>query len=141
MVCTAVGAGLTWGAYDFVVQETWSQVSVAGMPIWVVETIFPLTFAVLTLRFIARAKGVAARSIAALGLLVALGVGFGFETLSGTVAWIGLVLLFVAFTLGAPIFVLLGGAAALMFAKEGVPAAAIHVEAYRRRSRRFRSLP
>ncbi len=131
MVCTAVGAGLTWGAYDFVAVETWSQVTVGGMPIWVVETIFPLAFAVMTLRFILQAGGRAAQSIAALGLLVALGVGFGFETLSGTVAWAGLVLLFVAFTLGAPIFVLLGGAAALLFAKDGVATAAIHVEAYR----------
>ena len=37
-VSLAVGAGLSWGAYDFVVQETWSQVTVAGLPIWVVET-------------------------------------------------------------------------------------------------------
>ena len=55
MVCTAVGAGLTWGAYDFVVLETWSQVTVGGLPIWVVETIFPLAFAVMTLRFILQA--------------------------------------------------------------------------------------
>ena len=131
LVCTAAGAALTWGAYDFVIAETWSQVTVAGMPIWVVETIFPLTFAVLTLRFIVRAGDRAAQAIAALGLVVALGLGFGPETLSGTLTWIALVLLFVAFTLGAPIFVLLGGAAALLFANEGVPAAAIHVEAYR----------
>ncbi|MFQ5567981.1 MAG: TRAP transporter large permease subunit, partial [Paracoccaceae bacterium] len=131
LVCTATGAALTWGAYDFVVQESWSQVTVAGMPIWVVETIFPATFAVLTLRFIAQAGGRTARRVAALGLVLALGLGFGFEALSGAVARAGLVLLLVAFALGAPIFVLLGGAAALMFANEGVPTAAIHVEAYR----------
>jgi tripartite ATP-independent transporter DctM subunit len=131
LVCTAVGAGLTWGAYDFVVQESWSQVRVAGMPIWVIETIFPLAFAVIALRFVAEADGTAARAIALLGLILTIVIGFGFETFDDQFVWAGLFLLFAAFTLGAPIFVLLGGAALLLFAAEGVPAAAIHVEAYR----------
>jgi len=131
LACTAVGAGLTWGAYDFVVQETWSQVKVAGMPIWLIETIFPLTFAVITLRFILDADGPAALLIASLGLLLTMVIGFGFDTFDGPVVWAGLLLLFAAFTLGAPIFVLLGGAALLLFTADGVPVAAIHVEAYR----------
>jgi tripartite ATP-independent transporter DctM subunit len=132
MVCTAVGAGLTWGAYDFVVLETWSQVTVGGLPIWVIETIFPLAFAVMTLRFILQAGGFAARIIASLGLLAALALyGLGFETLGPNLGWAGLAVLFAAFTLGAPIFVLLGGAATLLFAMEDVATAAIHVEAYR----------
>jgi len=131
MVGLGAGAGLTWGAYDFVVQETWSQVTVAGLPIWVVETIFPLCFAVVTLRFLTVLNDWSQRAAACLGLVFAGAVWFELVVVEGWLLWAGLCLLFFAFTLGAPIFVLLGGAAVLLFASEGIPAAAIHVEAYR----------
>ncbi|MDX1711484.1 MAG: TRAP transporter large permease subunit [Rhodovibrionaceae bacterium] len=131
MICTAVGAGLTWGAVDFVVQETWSQVTVGGLPIWVVECIFPLAFAVVTLRFISHGRGLAEKAAAALGIALAATVFYGLVPLDGVFVAVALVGLFAAFVLGAPIFVLLGGAAVILFTAADVPAAAIHVEAYR----------
>jgi tripartite ATP-independent transporter DctM subunit len=131
MISVAAGAGLTWGAYDFVVQETWSEVTVAGMPIWVVETIFPLCFAIVTLRFLTGLTGWMPWTIGALGCAIAGSVWLDIIVIEGWLLWTGIGALFVAFVLGAPIFVLLGGSAVLLFASEEVPAAAIHVEAYR----------
>jgi len=131
MVGLAVGAGLTWGAYDFVVQESRSQVWVAGVPIWIIETIFPLCFAVVSLRFLTRLGSWRQRAVAMLGLAAAGAVWLDLVVIEGALLWTGFGLLLAAFILGAPIFVLLGGAAVLLFASEDIPAAAIHVEAYR----------
>ena len=130
-VCTAAAAGLAWGAIDFVIQESGSQVVIAGMPIWLIEVIFPIAFVAITLRFIGQTDGPWGRLCAVLGGLLAAFFGFGLEAPDDFVLWTGLLALFVAFVLGAPIFVILGGAALLLFANEDVPVAAIHVEAYR----------
>ncbi|MBI2461202.1 MAG: TRAP transporter large permease subunit [Candidatus Rokubacteria bacterium] len=100
-------------------------------PIWIVEAILPVTFAVIALRFVIQAGGWRARALAALGIPAAAGIGFGLQSLASPLLLPGLVGLAVAAGLGAPLFVVLGGSALLLFFAGGVPVAAIPVEAVR----------
>jgi len=102
------------------------------VPVWIAEAIMPLGFAVMTVRTIRYAaphrRG---RLVAALGLVVAALLA---TTLAGYAARLvvpGIGLLVVAAGCGAPIFVLLGGAALLLFWGGGVSVAAIPTETYR----------
>jgi tripartite ATP-independent transporter DctM subunit len=131
-ISVAVTAALAKASWDFVRVEMESPASIAGwLPQWVVESILPFAFAVIAFRFWQRAGGWPARAAVGLGL-VALGVVVWLAPAdSALVRWGGLGLLLVALPLGAPIFVVLGGAAVVLFYAEGVPIAAIPVETYR----------
>ena len=109
-----------------------SPVIIAGwLPVWVVESILPVTFAVIALRFVTKVKGVSARLLAFLGIPGAAVVGFLLAPYSSQLLWPGIAGLFVTAILGAPIFVLLGGTALLLFFADASPVAAIPVETYR----------
>jgi tripartite ATP-independent transporter DctM subunit len=131
-ISAGVAAALAKASLDFVRAEMESPASIAGwLPQWVVESILPFAFAVISLRFVQRAGGGSERAIALAGL-AALGVLLWFVPAeSSFVRWGGIALLLVALPLGAPIFVVLGGAAVVLFYAEGVPIASIPVETYR----------
>jgi len=131
-VSTAVAAGLFWASLQFVLAEVGSPTVLGGwLPIWVAESILPIAFAAMALRFVRQAGTGAARVIALLGLPLAAAIGFLLAGQAEQVLWPGIIALLVAVPFGAPIFVALGGAALLLFFAEGVPVAAIPVEAYR----------
>lgn len=102
-----------------------------GIPLWTIQLVMPLSFGVIALRLLWRA----AESWR--GRLVAL-------LLAGGVVWIGLqppiapetlvlpalLTLLVAVVLGAPIFVLLGGAALILFWGQDLPIASISLTHY-----------
>jgi len=102
-----------------------------GIPVWVVQGIMPLGFGVIALRLLWHAAD------AWRGRLVALLV-------AGSMVWIGfyppltparlvvpgLAALLVAVVLGAPIFVMLGGAALILFWGEDTPIASISLTHY-----------
>jgi tripartite ATP-independent transporter DctM subunit len=102
-----------------------------GIPLWTVQLIMPLGFGVIALRLLWHAAD------AWRGRLVALLV-------AGSMVWIGfhpplsparlvvpgLVALLVAVVLGAPIFVMLGGAALILFWGEDTPIASISLTHY-----------
>lgn len=130
---TAVSAGLAWACLEFVRSEAAFPAAGTGLwlPVWVMESILPLAFAAMTLRFVLLAEGRVLRmaSLAGIGLSGILGFWLG-EAWPGVV-WPGLAMLLVAVLAGAPIFVLIGGAALLLFQADFVPAAAVPVEIYR----------
>ncbi|MFQ5538712.1 MAG: TRAP transporter large permease subunit, partial [Gemmatimonadota bacterium] len=131
-VSTAVASGLFWASLQFVRAEMESPASIAGwVPIWVVEAILPVSFAIITLRFVAHAGGWNARALAFLGIPAAAVIGFLLGPHASQLLWPGIAGLVAAALLGTPIFVLLGGAALLLFFAVGVPVAAIPVETYR----------
>jgi C4-dicarboxylate transporter, DctM subunit len=122
-----------------------------GVPVWAFQVLLPVGFGVITWR-IARAAfkshriaGVAAVAGTLLGLYVGGGLPFNWAdplspiidqpseaTLpggSGSYLW-WLLALFIGGIAGAPIFALLGGAAAIMFLSEGVPGSAILIQTY-----------
>ena len=102
-----------------------------GIPLWTVQLIMPLGFGVIALRLLWHAAD------AWRGRLVALLV-------AGSMVWIGfhpplaparlvvpgLVALLAAVVLGAPIFVMLGGAALILFWGEDIPIASISLTHY-----------
>jgi tripartite ATP-independent transporter DctM subunit len=102
-----------------------------GIPLWTIQSVMPLSFGVIALRLLWHA----AESWR--GRLVAL-------LLAGGVVWIGLqppiapdalvlpalLTLLVAVVLGAPIFVLLGGAALILFWGQDLPIASISLTHY-----------
>ncbi len=122
-----------------------------GVPVWAFQVLLPLGFAVLAWRIVRTAyrSHVAAGAAALLGVLAGgwLGAGLPFNWSApfsplieqGPQAmlpggpdaylwWLGA--LFVGAVAGAPIFALLGGAAAVMFLSEGVPGSAILIQTY-----------
>ncbi len=131
-ISTAVAAGLAWASLRFVQVEFESPVRIGGwLPLWAVEAILPAAFAVIAVRFVARAETWTDRACVGLGIPAAAGIGFLLGPFAGEIVLPGLVGLVVAAFLGAPIFVVLGGAALVLFFAEGVSVAAIPVEAYR----------
>lgn len=102
------------------------------IPIWIAEAVMPFGFAVMAVRFIfytsdrAWIRMLVALSIPAMILLP----GVLADAASGLVLP-GLISLSVAALFGTPIFVVLGGAALLLFWGDGVPVASIPAETYR----------
>ncbi len=102
------------------------------VPLWLVQGVLPLGFAVMTWRLLARAAdGWRGRVMVVLlaGLVVALGVWP--PCAREALVLPGMALLLLAAALGAPVFVPLGGAALLLFQGAELPIAAIPVEHYR----------
>ena len=123
-----------------------------GVPVWAFQVLLPVGFAVLAWRIVRTtykshpAAGVAAAVGALLGIYLGAGLPFNWAdpfspviaeaaqpTLlpggPGSYTW-WLLALFVGAVAGAPIFALLGGAAAIMFLSENVPASAILIQTY-----------
>ena len=131
-VSTAVAAGLFWASLRFVQAEMESPTRIGGwLPIWAVEAVLPLAFAIITLRFVTQAGGWRERALAFLGVPAAAAIGLVFRPYAPQLVWPAIAGLIAVAIFGAPIFVVLGGAALLLFFADGVPVAAIPVEAYR----------
>jgi tripartite ATP-independent transporter DctM subunit len=102
-----------------------------GIPVWVVQCIMPLGFGVIALRLLWHAADAWRGRLVA--LLVAGGmvwIGFYPPLTPARLVVPGLVALLVAVVLGAPIFVMLGGAALILFWGEDTPIASISLTHY-----------
>lgn len=107
--------------------------AVAGwMPAWVAESVMPLGFTVMAVRFVLHAsRGWGTRLLLALGLPLAILLPIGMPVLPQQAVFPSLALLVVTAFMGAPIFTLLGGAALVLFWAGGVTVASIPAETYR----------
>jgi tripartite ATP-independent transporter DctM subunit len=102
-----------------------------GIPVWVVQGIMPLGFGVIALRLLWHAADAWRGRLVA--LLVAGGmvwIGFYPPLAPARLVVPGLVALLAAVVLGAPIFVMLGGAALILFWGEDTPIASISLTHY-----------
>jgi tripartite ATP-independent transporter DctM subunit len=132
VISTAVAASLAWAGLQFVRSEMNAPATIDDwLPVWVAELILPLSFAVMTLRFILQAGGWKQRLVAALGLPLAWLLGFALASHAPLFLWPAVGAVIVASILGAPLFVGMGGCALLLFLSDGTPAASIPVETYR----------
>jgi tripartite ATP-independent transporter DctM subunit len=132
LVSVAVVTGLMWASLQLVRAEMASPAIVAGwIPIWAAQAILPAAFAVILLRLVAQAGAWRARLLASLGILAAGMIGFPLAPDAGQLRWMLITALIAAAILGAPIFVVLGGAALVFFLADGVQVASIPVETYR----------
>ncbi len=132
LVGAAVSTVLTFAAIEFVVSEKSVGSSLgAGIPTWIAELVLPIGFGIIALRIAWRAGSHwGARAIAALGIAAGAYIAMHPALLEGRSAWPGLLLVIGGGILGAPIFVILGGAAAVLFMADGVTPAAILIETY-----------
>ena len=148
----AVAAMLARSGVDLVrIEREAGRMITEGVPVWAFQVLLPLGFAVITWRIVRASlkSHPGAGGAAALGALAGLWLGAGLPfnwsdpfspvidqaaqaTLPGGPGSYGwwLLALFVGGGAGAPIFALLGGAAAVMFLSEGVPASAILIQTY-----------
>jgi len=132
VVSAAVTSGLFWASLQLVRAEMDSPVKIAGwLPIWVVELVLPISLGMITLRFVAQAEGWTERALACIGIPAAIGIGFLLVPYAQPLLWFGIGVLVVSALFGAPIFIVLGGTALMLFFADGVPIASIPVETYR----------
>jgi C4-dicarboxylate transporter, DctM subunit len=150
-VTTLVCGVLCYASVDMVLLDKGRVDTLAGgVPEWWFEVMMPVGFAVMSVRGAMKAPTRAARIfcwtlVAVLipflvsRLLAAKGAGFihvpdGPALLHGhtaLLAWPGSVLLFAAFLLGAPVFVVMAGYALLLFYLAGTPVASVPLETFR----------
>jgi len=132
VVSAAVTSGLFWASLQLVRAEMDSPVKIAGwLPIWVVELVLPISLGMITLRFVAQAERWTERMLACIGIPAAIGIGFLLVPYAQPLLWFGIGVLVVSALFGAPIFIVLGGTALMLFFADGVPIASIPVETYR----------
>lgn len=131
-VSAAVSAFLSVAAYQFVVTERDAgKILAFGIPIWVVEWVLPIGFAVIAIRLLFHTSEkwglrISAALCAALLMAAVLAWPGGFHH---SVA-VALFILFVASVLGVPAFVTLGGTALILFWGVDQPIAAIPIAHY-----------
>lgn len=124
LVAAAVGALLTWGAVELVLQSYRFPTGAVGpnIPRWIAQLGLPIGMALVTLRLVWHGgRTWAGRSIATIGLAAAAAVWLWPDLLIDRTAWPGLVLIIAAGLAGAPIFALLGGAAVFLNLIDGQP--------------------
>jgi C4-dicarboxylate transporter DctM subunit len=102
-----------------------------GIPEWASECVMPVTLALMALGFIGlSSRRWPGRLLALCTVGAAFALGLIPDQASGW-TWPLAVLILAASSLGAPIFVIMGALALLLFFKDGVPVAAVSVEVYR----------
>jgi tripartite ATP-independent transporter DctM subunit len=131
-VAAAVAVLLLLATVDFVVAERQSGSKlVYGVPVWIAELPLLAGYALIAWRLFAQtADTLRGRALAA--LLVAVAV-FAIRSTTADAAAIALpavAVLIGAAILGAPIFILVGGAALFLLVGRGVPAASVAVDHY-----------
>ena len=132
-VSTAVAAALVVASVQYLqVEYEAGQPFLFGVPLWVIELVLPLGFAVITLRLVSHsATAWRSRIFATLGAAGLLALGAWPPVAVTSLIWPAIGLLLAASVLGAPIFVLLGGAGLILFWGNDLPIAAMPVEHYR----------
>jgi C4-dicarboxylate transporter, DctM subunit len=131
-VSATVAFALALASFQFVGAEFNAPTPIAGwLPAWLFQTILPVSFAVIAIRYILQAGDSKARAIAALSLPALIAIGGALTPYAPKLLVPGCIALAAAGLLGAPIFAILGGVPLLLFFANGVPIASIPVETYR----------
>jgi len=123
---------LTWASWQFVISEMASPKELAyDIPVWWLQATMPLGFAILGAKLAARGQENQCVKGAFALLWPIVGIAFA-AWLDGEVIllWPYVLLLVAALLCGAPIFVVLGGMALVLFASDGLPLASIALSHY-----------
>ena len=130
---TAVTGGLAWaGLTQVLTTYEFFGGQGAWLPNWVHESVIPLAFAVITARMVLQAEGPALRTAALVGIPAGALLGL-LLPMAPQIALPLVAVLLLAAALGAPIFVVIGGAAMVLFLGQDfpVPVAAVPAETLR----------
>jgi len=129
-VSVAVCSGLAWSALQFIRIGVDSARTIGLFPRQAVLMIMPIGFMVMTIRFITHAPtGIRSRTLAASGLCIGPLFGYACASMPGFL-WPAMLILAAAAVSGAPIFIILGGVASLLFLHTGGTTVVIPNEAY-----------
>ena len=132
----AFAAGITTflcvAAIQFVQSEKeYGKILAYGIPLWTVELIMPIGFGIIALRLLWHAADTWRGRLVALALVgIMVWIGFHPPFAASKLVIPGLILLLAAVVLGAPIFVMLGGAALIFFWGEDTPISSISLTHY-----------
>jgi tripartite ATP-independent transporter DctM subunit len=133
---SAVAAGicvfLALAAWQLVLSEReGGKILAYHIPIWTIQLLMPIAFLVIALRLLWHGpQGWTARLIAFVLACVVIWIGASPPLAASKLLWPALVTLLVSVALGAPIFVILGGAALIFFWAEDLPIASISLTHY-----------
>jgi len=136
-VGNSVAAAFTFfmalGSTRFVLTERSSASELAfGVPLWIVQLVLPLGFALISYRLLAHAATTRRGQLAAVAVAAVLICIAAFLPVdSKQLLWPALAVLLVATLAGAPVFVTLGGAALVLFWSEGLPLSSLALDHYR----------
>ncbi|HEX5221238.1 MAG TPA: TRAP transporter large permease subunit [Verrucomicrobiae bacterium] len=104
---------------------------IPGVPLWTVQLVMPVGFAVIAMRLLWHAGETWRGRLIALAIAaVMVWIGFHPPLAPARLVAPGLIALVIAVVLGAPIFVMLGGAALILFWGEDIPIASISLTHY-----------
>lgn len=130
-IAAGVTAFLAVGSYQFVMTQRDSRMLVYSLPLWIVQLILPIGFTAITLRLVWHASKQWSGRAAAAAATLAICLAFYRAPISAEqVATPALLVLCAAAFLGAPIFVIIGGAALILFWQADIPIAAVAVGHY-----------
>jgi TRAP transporter, DctM subunit len=130
-VAASVTLFLAVGSFQFAMTERGGAILAYGIPLWVVQLILPIGFAVIALRLIWRAsEHWGGRIVAAVSTAVICGALWKLPVSAEHLASPALLILLASAVLGAPIFVILGGTALILFWRASIPIAAVAVGHY-----------
>jgi C4-dicarboxylate transporter, DctM subunit len=133
---SAFAAGITvflcLAAWQLVQSEReGGKILALGVPLWTVQMIMPVGFGIIALRLLWHAADTWRGRLIALGIAAGMiWMGFHPPLEPAKLVWPALLALLVAVVLGAPIFVMLGGAALILFWGEEIPIASISLTHY-----------
>jgi tripartite ATP-independent transporter DctM subunit len=121
-VGSAVAALFAMGAVQYVrVRYAAGRELAAGVPEWTTELVLPVAFTLIAVRLAwLQSKPQWGRAVACLGLGVGFGIGFRPLAVEGSAAWPWIGVIIAATVLGAPIFVMIGGTALVLFLADGI---------------------
>jgi len=128
----AVVALLCWASLQFVLSERpGGKILAYGTPVWVVQLVMPLGFALLTFYLVWHASGSWAGRATCTALAGAVILFCARSPLPVEQLMVpALIVLLVGTVLGAPVFVTVGGVALLLFWKMREPIAAVSIDYY-----------
>jgi C4-dicarboxylate transporter DctM subunit len=131
-VAVTVSVFLCVGSAQYISSRPAGKVLAYGVPVWVVQLILPVAFALIAIRlFLGSADKLTGRLVSA-GIVAVLVLSSVFPPVDPAhLAVPALVLLFAAAVLGAPIFTVLGGVALILFWSERSPIASLAIDHYR----------
>jgi C4-dicarboxylate transporter DctM subunit len=135
-VAACISTILASGAVELVRSEREvGSIIAAGVPTWVGELALPIGFTLIALRLAWKAgwpgrAGWTGRVFGFFGIAVGLALVRYPALVENRPAWPGLAIVLLAAAVGAPIFSILGGAAVLLFMRDGVTPATVLIETY-----------
>jgi len=129
-MAAAVAGALGLASVRFVgVERLAGRPFLFGVPLWTIELVLPVGFAVIAWRLLRHSAGAwRGRGLAALGAAGLLALGTWPPVAAATLIWPAIALLLAAAALGAPVFVLLGGLGLVLFWGNDLPIASMPVE-------------